>query len=62
MRGLSDGSFDGKISSFPAYLRAILAKVEGTFHTAQAEKIGRARIDYMTRFLICIEKELEAEA
>lgn len=62
VRGLNDGSFDGKISSFPHYLRSILAKVEGTFHTARAEEIGRTRIEYMTRFLDRIEKELAAEA
>jgi uncharacterized protein len=62
VRGLNDGSFDGKISSFPNYLRSILAKVEGTFHTDQAEEIGRTRIEYMTRFLARIDKELAAEA
>ena len=58
IRGLNDGSFDGKISSFPDYLRSILSKVEGTFHTKEAERIGQSRIEYMQRFLERIEKEL----
>ena len=58
IRGLNDGSFDGKISSFPDYLRSILSKVEGTFHTKEAERIGKSRIEYMQRFLERIEKEL----
>lgn len=61
VRGLKDGSFDGKISSFPDYLRSILAKVEGTFHTKQAEKLGRSRLEYMRNFLERIEKELKYE-
>jgi len=61
VRGLSDGSFDGKISSFPDYLRSILAKVEGTFHTKQAEELGRSRLEYMRNFLERIEKELKYE-
>jgi len=43
VRGLNDGSFDGKICNFPDILRSILAKVEGTFHTKQAEELGRSR-------------------
>jgi uncharacterized protein len=62
VRGLNDGSFDGKIGSFPDYLRSILAKVEGTFHTKQAEEIGRPRLEYMKSFLEYIEKELRGEA
>jgi uncharacterized protein len=62
VRGLNDGSFDGKISSFPDYLRSILAKVEGTFHTKQAEKVGHPRLAYMESFLEYIEKELKGEA
>ncbi|MBW1887657.1 MAG: HD domain-containing protein [Deltaproteobacteria bacterium] len=61
IRGLNDGSFDGKISSFPDYLRSILSKVEGTFHTKGAESIGRSRIEYMESFLDRIEKELSYE-
>ncbi len=61
VRGLNDGSFDGRISSFPDYLRSILAKVEGTFHTKQAEEIGRPRLEYMKSFLKYIEKELKGE-
>jgi uncharacterized protein len=62
VRGLNDGSFDGKMSSFPDYLRTILAKVEGTFHTKEAEEIGRSRLDYMKAFLDHIETELKGEA
>jgi uncharacterized protein len=58
IRGLNDGSFDGKISSFPDYLRSILSKVEDTFHTEEAESIGRSRIEYMESFLERIEKDL----
>lgn len=61
IRGINDGSFDGKISHFPDYLRSILSKVEGTFHTKEAESIGRSRIEYMENFLERIEKELHYE-
>lgn len=62
VRGLNDGSFDGKMSSFPDYLRSILAKVEGTFHTKEAEDFGRSRLAFMKAFLEHIEKELKGEA
>jgi uncharacterized protein len=62
VRGLHDGSFSGKISDFPEYLRSILAKVEGTFHTKRAEELGRSRLEYMKSFLERIEKELQNEA
>jgi len=62
VRGLNDGSFDGKAKSFPKLLRSILSKVEGTFHTKEAEKIGQDRIEYMRRFLERIEMELNFEA
>ena len=62
VRGLNDGSFNGKISEFPDYLRSILKKVEGTFHTKQAEELGRSRLEYMKSFLERIEKELKFEA
>lgn len=62
VRGLKDGSFSGKISDFPEYLRSILAKVEGTFHTKRAEELGRSRLEYMKIFLERIEKELQNEA
>ena len=62
VRGLTDGSFDGKIKDFPGFLRSILAKVEGTFHTEEAEKLGRNRIEYMKSFLARIEEELNFEA
>jgi len=61
IRGLNDGSFDGKISNFPEYLRSILSKVENTFHTEEAESIGKSRIEYMETFLKRIEKELKFE-
>jgi len=61
VRGLNDGSFDGRISHFPDYLRSILAKVEETFHTKEAEGLGRSRLEYMKRFLERIEKELRHE-
>lgn len=61
VRGLNDGSFDGRISRFPDYLRSILAKVEETFHTKEAEELGRSRLEYMKRFLERIEKELRHE-
>ncbi|MGD9031403.1 MAG: HD domain-containing protein [Desulfobacteraceae bacterium] len=62
VRGLHDGSFSGKISDFPAYLRSILDKVEGTFHTEQAEELGKSRLKYMRSFLERIEQELRNEA
>jgi len=62
VRGLSDGSFSGKISDFPEYLRSILTKVEGTFHTEKAEELGRSRLHYMRSFLERIEQELQYEA
>ena len=61
VRGLNDGSFDGRISRFPDYLRSILAKVEETFHTREAEELGRSRLEYMKKFLERIEKELRHE-
>lgn len=62
VRGLNDGSFDGKISGFPDYLRSLLAKIEGTFHTEKAGEFGRSRLEYMRNFLKRIEKELDMEA
>lgn len=62
IRGLNDGSFDGKIKGFPDYLRSILAKVEDTFHTEKAGELGRSRVEYMRGFLEHIEKELRMEA
>ena len=62
VRGLNDGSFSGKISDFPEYLRSILDKVEGTFHTEQAEELGKPRLKYMKSFLKRIEQELRNEA
>ena len=62
VRGLNDGFFNGKISDFPDYLRSILAKVEGTFHTEKAGELGQSRVEYMKTFLKRIEKELEMGA
>lgn len=62
VRGLKDGSFDGKICDFPAFLRSTINKVEATFHTKEAEAIGRSRLEYMKSFLERIEKELNFEA
>ncbi|MFH1953189.1 MAG: HD domain-containing protein [Pseudomonadota bacterium] len=62
VRGLNDGSFNGKISDFPDYLRSLLAKVEGTFHTEKAGEFGRSRLEYMRNFLKRVEKELRMEA
>ena len=61
IRGLTDGSYNARISDFPDYLRNLLAKVEGTFHTEAAEKIGTERIEFMHRFLERIERELDGE-
>ena len=61
VRGLTDGSFSGRISEFPDYLRNLLTKVEGTFHTDMARQIGTDRIEYMRVFLDYIEKELRGE-
>jgi len=62
VRGLNDGSFNGNVNGFPAFIRSILGKVEGTFHTKQAEEIARSRLEYMKQFLERIEKELNYEA
>ena len=62
VRGLYDGSFDGKAANFPALLKSILAKVERTFHIEEAEKMGASRLDFMKEFLDRIEKELNNEA
>ncbi|RJQ80167.1 MAG: HD domain-containing protein [Desulfobacteraceae bacterium] len=61
VRGMTDGSFNGRISDFPDYLKNLLKKVEGTFHTEAARKIGTQRIEYMRRFLERIESELAGE-
>ena len=61
VRGLNDGSFNGKVSNFPDYLRSLLAKVEDTFHTEKAGEFGRSRLEYMRNFLKRIEKELDME-
>ena len=61
VRGLNDGSFNGRISDFPEFLKSILAKVEDTFHTKEAEAIGRSRLEYMNAFIERIEKELKNE-
>jgi uncharacterized protein len=61
VRGLTDGSFDGRISRFPDYLRSIIVKVEDTFHTEEAKEPGRSRLEYMKMFLEQIEKELRHE-
>jgi uncharacterized protein len=62
VRGLTDGSYSGRASEFPAFLTSILGKVEGTFHTEQAERLGTERIAYMKSFLERITKELDFEA
>ncbi len=62
VRGLTDGSFNGRIETFPSFLRALLTKVEGTFHTSAAEKIGRDRIEFMKSFLKRMEDELRFES
>lgn len=61
IRGLTDGSYNARICDFPDYLRNLLGKVEGTFHTEAARKLGTERIEYMRRFLKRIEMELEGE-
>ena len=62
VRGLNDGSFNGNASGFPAFIRSILGKVEGTLHTEQAQEVARSRLEYMKQFLERIEKELNYEA
>jgi len=62
VRGMTDGSFNGRASDFPDYMRSILAKVENTFHTGQAREIGAGRLAFMERFLKHMEKELKYEA
>ncbi|MBU1155374.1 MAG: HD domain-containing protein [Proteobacteria bacterium] len=61
VRGLKDGSFDGKISKFPDFMRSIIAKVDDTFHTEKAEELGRERLEFMRRFNERIEQEIKGE-
>lgn len=61
VRGLKDGSFDGKISKFPDFMRSIIAKVDDTFHTDKAEELGRERLEFMRRFNERIEQEIKGE-
>ncbi|MFH2126215.1 MAG: phosphohydrolase, partial [Pseudomonadota bacterium] len=61
VRGLKDGSFDGKISKFPDFMRSIIAKVDDTFHTDKAEELGRERLEFMRRFNERIELEIKGE-
>ena len=61
VRGLKDGSFDGKISKFPEFMRSIIAKVDNTFHTSEAEKLGQERLEFMRRFNERIEQEIKGE-
>ena len=49
-------------ADLPAYLEGEIEKVEGTFHTEQAEALGQGRIAYMRRFLERIRQELDFEA
>jgi len=62
VRGLNDGSFNGKICDFPRFLRSTISKVEATFYTKEAEAVGRSRLEYMKEFLERMEKELNFEA
>ncbi len=61
IRGLTDGSYNARICDFPDYLRNLLGKVEGTFHTEAARKLGTERIEYMRQFLKRIKMELDGE-
>lgn len=61
VRGLKDGSFDGRISKFPDFMRSIIAKVDNTFHTSEAEKLGQQRLEFMRRFNERIEQEIKGE-
>lgn len=61
VRGLNDGSFNGKAADFPQYLRELLSKVSSSFHTQEAEQYGHSRIAYMHSFLEQMEKELKFE-
>lgn len=61
VRGLKDGSFDGKISKFPEFMRSIIAKVDNTFHTSEAEKLGQERLEFMRQFNERIEQEIRGE-
>jgi HD superfamily phosphodiesterase len=59
---LTDGSFNGRIETFPSFLRALLTKVAGTFHASAVGKIGRDRIEFMKSFLKRLEDELRFES
>jgi len=62
VRGLKDGSFDGKMAHFPEFMKSIIAKVEGTFHFEQSEKLGRERLEFMQLFYDRVVQELKGEA
>ena len=62
VRGLKDGSFDGKMKNFPAFMQSIIAKVEDTFHIPQAEELGRQRLEYMRGFAQRVDDELAGKA
>lgn len=61
IRGLTDESFNAHVCDFPEYLQNLLGKVEGTFHTEAARKVGMERIEYMRQFLKRITMELNGE-
>jgi len=62
VRGVAEGNFSGHLEDLLAYLEGEIGKVEGTFHTEQAEALGQGRIAYMRSFLERIRQELEFEA
>lgn len=62
VRGIAEGHFSGHVEDLPAYLEQEITKVEGTFHTEQAEAVGQDRIGYMRSFLERVRQELEFEA
>lgn len=61
VRGLKDGSFDGKISQFPAFMASIIAKVDNTFHSEPAAKLGQERLEFMRLFQERIAREIKGE-
>jgi hypothetical protein len=40
----------GKVRGFPTFLRSILGKIEGTFHTEDAKMAAQSRLAYMRDF------------
>ena len=62
VRGLADGSFDGRAESFPKLLNSLLGKLEKTVKGHQYPELAEARLNFMREFKKRMERELDFEA